>query len=614
MATSRDDLKAVRTRKYLGRDFDGFRAQLLEYARLYYPTRLRDLSESSLGGLFLDLAGSIGDNLSFYQDHAFGELDVTTAVEDANIQNGLKNAGVPITGASPAIAPVTVYIEVPATVTQNVIGPNIDALPIVKANTVFSADAGVDFILLEDIDFTSKRTDGSYVAEIHVGQKTSTGTPTTFVMALSGLCVSGKQVTETVTLGSSFVPFNRIVLSNPNVSDVVQVYDGLGNTYYQVNDLSNDVVYKNVLNTASDNDLVPDGLKIVPAPFRFTADVDLTTRSTSLTMGGGSANTLEDDVIPDPSEFAIAFPYVRTFDRLPVDPAKLLQTKTLGICATNTTLSITYRYGGGLSHNVPQDNIRTVKSLKLFFPNNPTAALAAQVKQSIEPSNLIQASGGEDAPTTDDLKSLAPSIKNSQERIVTKQDLLARVYTLPSNFGRVFRAQVRSNSNNPLASKLFIVSRTPDKQLITSPDTLKTNLSKYLNPYRMISDAIDILDAMIVDFTFTFDVLVDPSLNKATVLQAALTKLQTTFDIKNFHIDQPINIDDVLNVVRNIPGIISINGFKFANVTGIVNQRQYSDVTWDMASATTMNLIMPPPGGIFQCHFPAYDVIARSST
>ena len=74
-------LKSVRQRNYLARDFDGFRTVLLEYARQYYPDRIQDFSESSMGGLFLDMASYVGDNLSFYLDHLYGELNSDTVVE-----------------------------------------------------------------------------------------------------------------------------------------------------------------------------------------------------------------------------------------------------------------------------------------------------------------------------------------------------------------------------------------------------------------------------------------------------------------------------------------------------------------------------------------------------
>lgn len=614
MTVQNDNLKAVRQRKYLAADFASMRAQLVEYARLYYPDRLRDFSENSLGGLLLDFCAVVADNSSFYLSHQFGELDPATAVETVNIQRLLDQAGVPIVGASPALVPVTVYVEVPAATTNNVIGPNSAVYPIIRANSSFNASNGTIFNLLEDIDFTSTLATGQLVAGVKIGQKNSNGVPQTYIMSLTGLCISGQETTENIVVGTNFVPFNKITLQNPDVSQIITVNDLLGNTYYEVDALTNDVVYQNVLNTASDNDLVPNTIKVIPAPYRFTSDTDLLSRRTTLTFGGGSADTLDDDVIPDPSSFAISFPYTTTFSRISVNPQQLLQTTTLGVAAANTTYQITYRYGGGLSHNVDPNNITAGKVLNLVFPNNPPANLAAAVKASLQVTNQIEASGGEDAPTATELTALIPSIRNSQERIVTREDMLARVYTIPANFGRVFRAAVRSNPNNPLATQLFIVSRNTQGQLITSPDTLKQNLVKYLNPYRMISDAIDILDARIVDLTFDFDILIDPSLNRTIVIQNVLTKLQSFFNVLNFQIDQPIVIDTVRNAIFNVAGVLSINNMQFTGISGLVNNQQYSNVTFDTDSNTQMGLLFPPAGGMFEIRFPQTDIVGTSST
>lgn len=612
MVLNRDDLKSVRQRRYIARDFDGLRGVLLEYARRYYPDRIRDFSESSMGGLLLDFAAMVGDNMSFYLDHQYGELDHETAVETPNIERTLRNAGVPIVGAAPAIVPVTVFVEVPASRTFNVIGPADSALPVIQAGSVFSADNGVEFILLEDIDFNKLRSDGTLSAQVKIGTKASDGTPQTFIMAQAGICVSGKEATDNVPIGSEFRPFRTLTLTNGNVSEIVSVTDGFGNVYYQVSALNHDVVYRNVLNTAKDNELVKDSIKVIPAPFRYMTSSDLATRKTTLTLGGGSAETLEDDIIPDPSDFAIAFPYSKTFSRIPVNPQQLLQTKTLGVYATNTTLQVSYRYGGGLNHNVPADSVRTVRTLKVFFPGDPSPAVAANVKGSISVTNRIRAAGGEDAPTPDDLKALIPSIKNSQERIVSREDLLARVYALPSNFGRVFRASIRSNPNNPLATQLFIVSRDPEQKLITSPDTLKRNLRTYLNPYRMISDAIDILDARVINLSLSFEVLVDPALNRSVVLQTILTKLQTTFNVKNFHIDQPIVVSDVENTIFSTPGVVSVNNLVFQNVTS-GGTREYSNETFDVGANTRHKIVWPPSGAIFEVRYPEFDIVAKAS-
>lgn len=612
MTLQLDNLKAVRQRKYLAKDFDALRANLLEYARTYYPNNLRDFSESSLGGLFLDFAAYVGDNLSFYLDHQYGELNPSTAIEQGNIQRLLNAADVQIVGASPAIVPVTVYLEVPAANVNNVPSPDPTALPLVKMNSSFVANNGTVFNLLEDIDFTATNPDGTLQANVMIGAKNSSGTVQTFLLSATGMCISGLETTENIVVGSSFIPYNQITLKNPNVSDIVNVNDMLGNMYYEVESLTNDVVYTNVLNTAGDNDLVPNVIKVIPAPYRYITKTDLTSRLTTLTFGGGNAQTLQDDIIPDPSSFAISLPYTKTFSRIPINPQQLLQTTTLGIAAANTTYAITYRYGGGLSHNVPAGTIQTGRFINLFFPGNPAPSVAGKIRSSLEVNNTIEAAGGEDAPTSADLVALIPSVTNSQERIVTREDLLARVYTIPSNFGRVFRAAVRSNPTNPLATQLYIVSRNAQGQLVTSPDTLKTNLVKYLNPYRMISDAIDILDARVIDLQFSFNVLIDPSLNSSVVITNVLTSLQTYFLITNFHIDMPITIDDLRNTIFLTQGIMSINNMQFTGINGTVNNRTYSNITFDPNSNTTNGLLFPPAGGIFEVRYPSIDITGQA--
>lgn len=612
MALKRNELKAVRTRQYLARDFDSMRAQLLDYARRYYPDKIKDFSENSLGGVFLDFAAMTGDVMSFYLDHQYGELDPENAVETINIERHIKNAGVTIVGAAPALVKVTIYVQVPAETVNNVVQPRNSCIPIVGAGSIFVADNGVEFVLLEDVDFGKLNSDSNLSATVRVDQKTTSGIPTSYIMAAEGLCVSGKETTDTVSLGS-FTPFQRVTLTNPHVSQIISVVDGLGNQYHQVSSLTNDVVYKNVLNTAVDADDVKDSLYVVPAPYRYTASCELASRRTVMTLGGGSADTLEDDVIPDPADFAISFPYTTTFSRVAVNPQQLLSTKTLGVRAVNTTLQITYRHGGGLNHNVGKNAIRTVKTLKMSFPNSPTAAQAAAVKGSIEVSNARAASGGDDAPSIDSIKELIPASRNAQERIVTREDVLARVYTLPSNFGRVYRAAVRSNPNNPLATQLFVISRDQSSKLTVSPDTLKKNLKRYLNPYRMVSDAIDILDARVINLQVAFDLIIDPALTRSIVLQNVLTRLQTTFNIKNFHIDQPIVASSVRNEIYSVPGVISVNNLRFDVLTGQQSGRTYSDESYDIQANTRHDIVYPPPGGIFEIRYPEHDVIGRTA-
>jgi hypothetical protein len=618
MATNdnKNNLKAVRQRNYLARDFDGFRTVLLNYAQQYYPDRIQDFSESSLGGLFLDMAAYIGDNMSFYLDHLYGELNNDTVVETANIERALRNAGVPIVGASTAIATVDFYVEVPV-LKDGTLRPDPSLLPTIKAETTVSAENGIVFTLLEDLQFwSSDPITGTISVDSNVevvnGRRINNEVVSK-ILKKSGMCSSGNQTSETFSIGE-FVQFRRLTLTNSDVTQILSVTDGLGNIYYEVENLTHDVVYKNVLNTiekGSSLSLVKDNLKVIPAPYRFVKETSLSSRKMTLIFGGGTADNLEDDVIPDPSEFSIPLPYSQTFSRVPVNPQKMLQTATLGVAGVNTSLVVTYRYGGGLSHNVAPNTIRNIGNLIVAFPENPDPGLQIQVRNTIEAANPEPASGGEDAPTSEELLALVPSIKNSQDRIVTKEDLLARVYTMPSNFGRVFRASIVKNPNNPLASRLFVISRNPQKQLITCPDSLKINLKRYLNTYRMVSDAIDIMDAGIINLELFFQIVVDPSLNKNLILQNIISDLKQQFDVTRTQIGQPIVISEVVSTIFARQGVISVDSIRFNNLYGTVKNREYSPISFDVQLNTKNQIIYPPDGAIFEIKFPDENIVGR---
>jgi hypothetical protein len=347
----------------------------------------------------------------------------------------------------------------------------------------------------------------------------------------------------------------------------------------------------------------------IPAPYRFIKEMSLQTRITTLTFGGGSASTINDDVIPDPSDFALPLYGKQTFSRFEINPNNLLQTTTFGVMAENTSLEIQYRHGGGLNNNVEANTINTVVSLNIFFPNFPSANTAAYVRNSIDISNNQRASGGESAPDINVLKSKISTFRSMQNRIVTKEDLLARVYSLPANFGRVYRAGIRTNPNNPLASQLYVISRNTSNQLIVSPDSLKKNMVTYLNQYRMISDAIDILDARVINLKLTFSVVVDPSENRELVLRNCLINIKQYFDIKNFDIDQPLIISDVQNIIYNSRGVISLVSLNINNISGEVDGRGYSDQTYDLSANTYRGIVFGSPGSIFEIRYKEYDII-----
>ena len=598
-------------RNYLSKDFIDLRADLVRYAQTFFPDKIRDFSEAGLGGMFIDLAASVGDTMTYYLDHQFNELSWSDSVEIDNIQRHLRNAGVKITGASPATVTLTFLVEVPASLTTNGYVPQENAIPTILAGTVTSSAGRLTFTTVEDINFNERDSDGFLRATVTVGETDDSGNPLTFILTRDVTATSSVRTSETFSVPNGFNPFFTTNLSNANVSRIVSVIDTEGNQYYEVDSLTQDTVFLPVSNISYDNKTVTDSMEVIPAPRRFTTSTDLTTRLTTLTFGGGE-NAVDEKNVVDPSQLALPLYGRGAIPRFSLDPNALLRSKTLGIAPSNTILTVIYEYGGGLNHNVSANSIRSITSLSMIFPGLPPNAIASSVRASTDVINRTNSSGGTNQPTIQDLRLQIPAAKNSQLRIVTKEDLIARVYSLPTKFGKVAKAGCRSNPANPLAKQLYIAGYNSSGNLTRASDSLKLNLRNYLNDLRLISDAIDIVDSPIVNYAVRASVIVSPNFISLEVLQGTAQAIRDELDITNFQPDQPIVIADVTSAIINTPGVLSLVSLEFINRAGTVEDSTYSSFAYDMSLASSRGIIVPPPGGIFEILFPTQDVVVVS--
>jgi len=598
---------------YLNKDFDAFRNELIDYARINYSDKISDFTQAGLGGLFVDMAAYVGDVMSFYLDHQFNELNLETAIEEKNIERMVRLAGVKSTPKSPAIANIDISVQIPAVYSGGEYIPDSDLLPNIRAGTIFSSQAGINFELYDNVDFSVLTDDGEIDAEVTILSQDSSGNPLKFLLKKPGVCTSGKSILETHVIGNDFIPFRKLQLKKDNVSEIIFVKDSDGNEFYEVESLTQDVVYSRVLNNFSDKNLVRERIELLPASRRFVKEYNRQTGRTHIRFGSGKSDVFDDDVIPDPSEFALPlYGDRKTFNSVVIDPNAFLDTQTLGISPRNTTITVSYRHGGGLNNNVPAGSISNIKELLLTFKTTPAPSDVVAIRGSVGVNNPSAAGGGEDEPTIDELRQIAINNQNSQNRIVTRQDLLARVYTLPNAFGRVFRAAVIDNPNNPLSARLYIISRDNTKKLIISPDTLKENLSTYLNIYRMISEAVDIVDSPIANVGLRYSIVVKKGYNYQTVLNDINNNLVNYLKIDNFQINQPIVTAEIANLILNIDGVLSLIQLKFLGLSGKVGNNNYSDYKFSPDSSMTRGMIFPPPGGIFEVKFPNDDIVGRA--
>ena len=162
------EVKRHKDVSYLQKDFQSYRDQLEKFSRQHYGNKIVDFSDGSIAGMFLDVAAYVGDSLSFYLDHQFNELTLETAVEEENIEAHIRQTGIDISGPSAAVVDISIRVKVPAKLEKGSFVPDPIFIPKVLSETVFASNSGVEFTLLDTVDFAKKDTLGDYIADVEI--------------------------------------------------------------------------------------------------------------------------------------------------------------------------------------------------------------------------------------------------------------------------------------------------------------------------------------------------------------------------------------------------------------------------------------------------------------
>ena len=125
---------------YLGRDFTDIRANLIEFAKTYFPTTYNDFNESSPGMMFIEMAAYVGDVMNYYVDNQFRETLLEQAEERKNILNLAQSYGYKPKLATPSTAEIEVSMEVPAINNGGTYSADLRYGGVLSANSIVSSD------------------------------------------------------------------------------------------------------------------------------------------------------------------------------------------------------------------------------------------------------------------------------------------------------------------------------------------------------------------------------------------------------------------------------------------------------------------------------------------
>ena len=600
--------------KYASRTFSDFRQQLIDYAKNYFPDTYNDFSPTSPGMMFMEMAAYVGDVLSFYQDVQLQETFLQYAQEPGNLYNLAYMMGYRPKITTPSTVELDVYQEVPADGNNN---PDYSYALIVSSSAQIrtSTQEPIYFLTEKPVNFAFS---SSYDPTEVTVRSASPGTVNSFLLKKKVKAYSAEVKTATYTLTGP-QRFLTIEIDDTNIIGILDVVDnnGAGDEWTEVSYLAQDTIFAESVNTSSTKNLAPNILQLKKVPKRFVSRFTPTGKL-QLQFGAGNTGTSDDIITPNPTNIGLGIAGSPTAIDKAYDPSNFLYTGAYGLTPANTVLKVRYLIGGGIAANAPADTVNVII-------NAPRSPITNSGKENTLAFNNPQpAVGGKDGDTIEEIRQNSLRAYNEQLRTVTREDYTFRALAMPSRFGTVAKALVVQDQlsslqsttdtiidSNPLSLSLYVLAYNNNKKLVNASDALKTNLKTYLSQYKLITDAINIKDAFIVNIGINYEVITRPNTPSRDVLLRCTEVLKQYFEVDKWGINQPINISNIYTLLDKVVGVQTVQNIEIVNKTG----GNYSQYAYDIKGATKNNILYPSYDPcIFEVKYPNIDIQGRVTT
>ena len=612
--------------RYLNKDFGQFRANLIEFAKNYFPDTYNDFNETSPGMMFIEMASYVGDVLSYYTDNQLKESFLNTAASKPNVLALAANVGYKTKNTIPATVMLDVFQLLPAKATLSGKEPDWSYALTLKENMIARDDASnAEFRTLSLVNFsTSSSFDPTEVSIYQINSIDNT--PEYYLLKKSVKAIAGTIKSKTFTFGAA-KRFDKILINDTDIIDVISITDSDNNTWTEVPFLAQDMVFETIANTVqNDPELsqytsVPYLLKLKKTAYRFITKFR-SDKNLEIQFGPGISDNDDEEIIPNPDNVGSGLNGLQTQFDHPIDPSNFMYTKTYGLAPSNTTLTVKYTTGGGVKSNVPAFSLKTVANIEYQIDSQALdIALLNQVKASVACTNPTPAIGGKSEETIEEIRQNAMANFATQQRSITAQDYIIRAYSMPSRFGSVAKAYVIQDQQlnpdndhemipNPLAINLYTLGYDGNGNLTGLNPAVKENLKTYISQYRILTDAVNIKTAYVINIGVKFEIITLPEYNSNEVLLMCIDKLKTIFNSKQWQINQPIVMSKLYTELDRVEGVQSVTSIDIANLYDAT--QGYSGNVYDIKAATKAGVIYPSlDPSIFEIKFPNTDIIGK---
>jgi hypothetical protein len=612
-----------RNQNYLSRDYQSIRADLINLLKVYYPDQFQDFNSASIGMSLVELLAYVSDILSYNTDKRFNELFLDGVTERTAVFRLAKTFGYNPVGFRPAMTIADIEIQVPPTAD----GPDLSYLPVFRPGVQLKGSGQV-FETVNECDFSSDFSEDGVANRKILPVFNSNQDILRYRIIKRERIKAGVTVIYKKEISSeeASTPFLEVFLPEKNVLEIISVickpaiglttppnftdFNNLEIRFFEVDDLAQKQVFV-------DDDTQPifDGIrtgKYIDAPQRFIKEF-MADGSCKLTFGGGTADY-------DAYESYLANIAI---DDDSIQISDIFNNNALGVkLPANSTLYIQYRIGGGVLSNVGANILQQVGNIDAVFVGN-NSSIQQSVLTSTRATNPLPGIGGADLQTVDEIKYLIASNFSAQKRCVTLEDYISRAYQLPGKYGTPFRIYGKVEDNKV---KLYILTKDANGKVSTrSPNIIKNNLVEYLVPYRMINDFVEVNDGKVIDIQIEVDIFIDKTYNSNEVKVNVINMIKDFMNVDKWQMNQHIYISQIVDAIREIPGIINVVDIRFYNMEGGI----YSNTVISQATGQRTNIlntgvrrtqiepisnaIFSTPMSMFQIRQPETDILVRTS-
>ena len=591
---------------YLSRDFDSIKADIISYAKQNYPQLSDNFgNDTSISTFIVDALSDCVDSLNYHIDRTFQDTQLNSANSRQSLLNIARSNGLKVPGQKAGLCEVQFSCTLPPGSVEDVSTPNWSCAPVIQRNCVVGT-GNISYTVEENVDFREQFNSSAFSNRSYEPLRDANGQITSYRVTKSVLATAGqRRVYKKVLSESEVVPFMEIMLPDTDVMNIESVifkessnlsYSPEISEYYvdaeQYRFRANALKTYRFFETDSladqwrwgteisevDGDTITD--KYNPEAYDDFIGSGELSGSVVTRVYKGEWKPLRQKFITEYTDngyIKIIFGPGVDYSSIPSGVSRysayrmsaIMNNDMLGVLPkAGWTMYVLYNVGGGVNTNVAQGAINSIASMQVDFPSmvNDDGTLRTSILRSMSVTNTTPSVAGKDAPTNEELKNIIKYNTAAQKRCITVKDYEVMLMTMPPKYGAPFRCSGLEENNKIV---LNLLGMNADGTLYNAvPNTLASNIEKYLSHYKSIGDYVELKSGKIYNIGFLIDAFIDKSYNAADVISSIINVVRNYLDVNNHDMGEDIFIGDIYKEISVLDGVIGLIDLRIYKISG----------------------------------------------